>query len=61
MLTQPGQHRVPERSSTMNENAVSVDAKAIVRPNTEEVPGTGNFDVELFANDFGGGPHRKAR
>jgi len=45
----------------MNENAVSVDAKAIVRRNTEEVPGTGSFDVELFVNDCGGCPRRKAR
>lgn len=30
------------------------DAKAVVRQNTEEVPGKGNFDLfeELFADDF---------
>jgi hypothetical protein len=41
MLTQRGAHRVPERSSTMNENAVSMDAKAIVRRNTYEVQAQG--------------------
>jgi hypothetical protein len=56
-----GAHRVPERSSTMNENAVSMDAQAIVRRNTEEVQAPGNFNVELFANDCGGCPRRKAR
>jgi hypothetical protein len=39
---------------TMSENASSETAKAIVRRNTEEVQGKGNFDVfeELFADDF---------
>ena len=38
----------------MNENAISAAAKAVVRPNTEEVQGKRNFDVfeELFADDF---------
>jgi steroid delta-isomerase-like uncharacterized protein len=38
----------------MNSNAVSETAKAVVRRNTEEVQGKGNFDVfeELFAEDF---------
>ena len=38
----------------MNENAISAAAKAVVRRNTEEVQGKGNFDVfeELFADDF---------
>jgi len=38
----------------MDENAISAAAKAVVRRNTEEVQGKGNFDVfeELFADDF---------
>ena len=38
----------------MSNIAVSETAKAVVRRNTEEVQGTGNFDVfeELFADDF---------
>jgi steroid delta-isomerase-like uncharacterized protein len=38
----------------MNNIAVSETAKAVVRRNTEEVQGRGNFDVfeELFADDF---------
>src|SRR5262245_22841339 len=46
--------RCPERSSRMNEDAISAAAKAVVRRNTEEVQGKGNFDVfeELFADDF---------
>lgn len=39
---------------TMSNNTSSEAAKAIVRRNTEEVQGKGNFDVfeELFADDF---------
>ena len=35
-------------------NSVSGEAKAVVRRNTEEVQGKGNFDVfeELFGEDF---------
>jgi hypothetical protein len=35
-------------------NSVSGEAKAVVRRNTEEVQGQGNFDVfeELFGEDF---------
>ena len=38
----------------MDENAISAAAKAVVRRNTEEVQGKGNFDLyeELFADDF---------
>jgi steroid delta-isomerase-like uncharacterized protein len=38
----------------MSTTTVSDAAKAVVRRNTEEVQGKGNFDVfeELFANDF---------
>ena len=38
----------------MSTNPVSAAAKAVVRRNTEEVQGKGNFQVfdELFANDF---------
>src|SRR5262249_13146542 len=38
----------------MNNIAVSETAKAVVRRNTEEVQGKGNFDVfeEVFADDF---------
>jgi SnoaL-like protein len=38
----------------MNSIAPSEAAKAVVRRNTEEVQGKGNFDVfeELFADDF---------
>jgi steroid delta-isomerase-like uncharacterized protein len=38
----------------MSNNAFSEGAKAVVRRNTEEVQGKGNFDVfeELFADDF---------
>ena len=38
----------------MSNRNVSEDAKAVVRRNTEEVQGGGNFDVfdELFADDF---------
>ena len=35
-------------------NDASSEAKAVIRRNTEEVQGKGNFDVfeELFADDF---------
>ena len=38
----------------MTKNSVSEAAKAVVRRNTEEVQGGGNFEVfeELFADDF---------
>jgi steroid delta-isomerase-like uncharacterized protein len=38
----------------MNDNALSEAAKAVVRRNTEEVQGQGNFELfeELFADDF---------
>jgi hypothetical protein len=38
-------------------------AKAVVRRNTEEVQGKGNFDVfeELFADDFVGSLYRAIR
>ncbi|MGF6781307.1 ester cyclase [Paraburkholderia sp. GAS334] len=38
----------------MTRSNASEEAKAVVRRNTEEVQGGGNFDVfeELFANDF---------
>ena len=38
----------------MSNRNVSEDAKAVVRRNTEEVQGGGNFDLfdELFADDF---------
>src|SRR3954453_16675967 len=38
----------------MNQNDVSEAAKAVVRRNTEEVQGGGNFELfdELFADDF---------
>ena len=38
----------------MSNNASSEAAKAVVRRNTEEVQGKGNFDVfeEIFADDF---------
>src|SRR5262249_29278791 len=47
-------HAFPERSSRMNENEISATAKAVVRRNTEEVQGKGNFELfeELFADDF---------
>jgi hypothetical protein len=38
----------------MSSTTASETAKAVVRRNTEEVQGKGNFDVfeELFADDF---------
>ena len=38
----------------MSVNTISEEAKAVVRRNTDEVQGRGNFDVfdELFAEDF---------
>ena len=38
----------------MSSNDISETAKAVVRRNTEEVQGGGNFEVfeELFADDF---------
>jgi SnoaL-like polyketide cyclase len=41
-------------SGTMSDNTSSEAAKAVVRRNTEEVQGRGDFDVfeELFAPDF---------
>jgi steroid delta-isomerase-like uncharacterized protein len=38
----------------MNQNDVSEAAKAVIRRNTEEVQGAGNFELfdELFADDF---------
>ncbi len=43
-----------ERAQSMSNNSISDAAKAIVRRNTKEVQGGGNFDVfeELFADDF---------
>jgi hypothetical protein len=38
----------------LNTTSISAAAKAVVRRNTEEVQGQGEFEVfeELFANDF---------
>src|SRR5215471_19106643 len=48
------QHVQFQRGRTMSNTTSSHAAKAVVRRNTEEVQGNGNFEVfeELFADDF---------
>jgi steroid delta-isomerase-like uncharacterized protein len=49
-----GKPASPARSWNTMSNDISGQAKAVVRRNTEEVQGQGNFEVfeELFADDF---------
>src|ERR1700750_2450251 len=47
-------HALPTSEDVMTRIKVSEAAKAVIRRNTEEVQGGGNFEVfdELFADDF---------
>ena len=51
-MTAPRQQQRVEKAMTINNTSEA--AKAVVRRNTEEVQGGGNFEVfdELFADDF---------
>jgi steroid delta-isomerase-like uncharacterized protein len=53
-ISRCGHHRTREVSEKAMSNDASSEAKAVVRRNTEEVQGKGNFAVfeELFADDF---------
>jgi steroid delta-isomerase-like uncharacterized protein len=53
-VTRPASGYKSRRRYTMNTVSISEAAKAVVRRNTDEVQGRGNFDVfeEIFADDF---------